>query len=289
MIRFFHILCFIPLWGFSQSDTSTIEPFFDTKYIWIGEGVSYAGTMVTLNQLWYAHFEHSSAHWFDDGKEWLQMDKMGHGYSAYQLTRISHSFFSHSTVSSEKALLYSSISSWIFMSSIECFDAFSSQWGASTSDILANTIGVLGFAVQQSVWHTQRFRLKFSYHPTSFPPMRPSILGTTFSERLLKDYNGQTYWISASPHHLFYFFPSWLAVSAGYSATGLLGGKDNPKSTPYYKRQRQWLLSLDIDLQEIPTKNKYLKTLFGIFNTLKIPMPTLMLSEKKLMFKPLYF
>ena len=78
-------------------------------------------------------------------------------------------------------------------------------------------------------------------------------------------------------------------LSVGYSANGLLGGHENPKDLPYFKRSRQWLLSLDIDLQKIPVKNKLVKSLFSIFNIIKIPMPTLLLQDEKLSYYALYF
>ena len=42
---------------------------------------------------------------------------------------------------------------------------------------------------------------------------------------------------------------------------------------------RQFYLSLDIDLTKIETKSHFLKTLFSVFNTIKIPAPTLQYDD----------
>ncbi|WP_340169217.1 hypothetical protein [Lacinutrix sp.] len=55
-------------------------------------------------------------------------------------------------------------------------------------------------------------------------------------------------------------------------------------------RQRQFYLSLDVDLTKIETKSNTLKTIFSIFNAIKIPFPTLELNSKSgVKFRPVYF
>ena len=49
-------------------------------------------------------------------------------------------------------------------------------------------------------------------------------------QQVLKDYNGQTYWLSAN---IWSFnkesnFPRWLNVAFGYGADGMLYGENNP-------------------------------------------------------------
>ena len=45
------------------------------------------------------------------------------------------------------------------------------------------------------------------------------------------------------------------------------------------KSYRQFYLSLDVDLTKIETKSHFLKTLFSVFNTIKIPAPTLQYDD----------
>ncbi|WP_340169218.1 hypothetical protein [Lacinutrix sp.] len=45
-------------------------------------------TLLALNQLWYADYQRLKFHTIDDNSEWLQMDKLGHVFSAYQLGKL---------------------------------------------------------------------------------------------------------------------------------------------------------------------------------------------------------
>ena len=108
------------------------------------------------------------------------------------------------------------------------------------------------------------------------------MLGGNYAERLLKDYNGQTYWLSVAPCAFMKRetrFPKWIAVSLGYSAEGMLGASSNiVDGHPEFldvSRNRRFLLSLDIDFRKIPARNKTLRTIFSLINTLKVPFPAL--------------
>ena len=43
---------------------------------------------VGLQYLWYKKYPKSSFHFFDDNDEWLQMDKMGHATTAYNISAV---------------------------------------------------------------------------------------------------------------------------------------------------------------------------------------------------------
>src|SRR5262245_43487807 len=43
--------------------------------------VGYSAAMIGLYAAWYSQYERTGFHTFDDSKEWLQMDKVGHMYS----------------------------------------------------------------------------------------------------------------------------------------------------------------------------------------------------------------
>ena len=116
---------------------------------------------------------------------------------------------------------------------------------------------------------------------------------------MLKDYNGQTIWLSFNVKSLFLNnesnFPSWINIALGYSAEGMTGGFYNAtsykgKQIPEFTRTRQFVLSPDIDLTRIPTKNKFLKTTLKVLSFIKIPMPAVMLdSNGSLTWHWLYF
>jgi hypothetical protein len=64
----------------------------------------------------------------------------------------------------------------------------------------------------------------------------------------------------------------------GYGADGMLSGngKFSGVSDGFdIQKKRQFYLSLDVDLTKIETKSPILKTFFSVFNTIKIPAPTL--------------
>ena len=55
------------------------------------------------------------------------------------------------------------------------------------------------------------------------------------------------------------------------------------------QRKRQFLLSLDIDLNKIKTKNKTLNSVLHTFGFLKFPAPAVELKKGKLYFHPIYY
>ena len=84
--------------------------------------------------------------------------------------------------------------------------------------------------------------------------------------------------------------PKWFNIAFGYGAEGMLNadfsGADLPIQNPY----RQFYLSLDVDLTRIKTKSHLLRTLFSVFNFIKIPSPTIELtSNGDLKLHALYF
>ena len=110
-------------------------------------------------------------------------------------------------------------------------DGFSEEWGFSWTDMAANAAGTGLYVGQQLLWEEQRILLKYSFHRTQFAKQRPNILGNGLSEEFLKDYNGQTYWLSANINSFLKTesIPNWLNVAFGYGAEGMLTGEaDDP-------------------------------------------------------------
>jgi len=121
---------------------------------------------------------------------------------------------------------------------------------------------------------------KFSFHTTPYASARPEVLGSSLSEQILKDYNGQTYWLSANIHSFAKssVIPKWLNLAFGYGAEGMITANDDFINTiflPESKRYRQFYLSLDVDLTKIETKSHFVKTLLTVINCIKIPAPTI--------------
>lgn len=253
------------------------------------------GALVGLNQLWYKDYPQSKFHFINDNSEWLQMDKIGHFYSAYHLNRLGCETMSWAGLPKEKQLLYGSVLSLGFLTTVEVFDGFSQKWGASSGDIVANVTGAGLYVSQELLWKEQRIIPKFSFHTTKFAQLRPDALGGSFNEQLLKDYNGQTYWLSVNLHSFLKDskVPKWFNIAVGYGGNGMVTGRDFVNSDPdfpYIKRNREFYLSFDADLSKIKTKSHFLKTIFSVVNIIKIPAPTVKLGPNGVVnFNCLYF
>ncbi|MCK4569556.1 MAG: DUF2279 domain-containing protein [Bacteroidales bacterium] len=296
IVLFILLICFT-LASAGQSDTSAINRK-RLNFLIIGGSAAYAGTMIGLYHLWYKDYPQSSFHFENDNSVWMGLDKLGHATTSYWIGRIGYHSLRWSGVKEKHAVWYGGTVGLFFLTTIEIFDGFSAEWGASVGDLIANTAGAGLFIGQQLGWKEQRFIIKFSYHPTDYAQYRPDLLGKTAFERLLKDYNGQTYWLSGNIHSFLREesrFPKWLNVAVGYGAKGMLGGHKNlpdheGKPIPEFNRTSQYFLTLDVDLTRIPTRSKVLKGIFTVLGFIKIPMPTLEFNaEDSFKFHILYF
>jgi uncharacterized protein YfiM (DUF2279 family) len=247
----------------------------------ISETTLATATLIGLNQLWYADYPRSSFKTIDDSSEWLQMDKLGHVYSAYQLTSFGASTLNWAGVRKKDQLLYGSILSLGFLTAVEVMDGFSEEWGFSWTDMAANVAGTGLYVGQELLWDEQRILLKYSFHRTHYAQQRPDKLGNGLAEEFLKDYNGQTYWLSANINSFLKIdgVPNWLNLAFGYGADGMLTGEPNDPLFLNQNRTRQYYFSLDVDLSRIKTNSNFLKTIFSVFNLIKVPFPTLELNS----------
>lgn len=248
--------------------------------MFISDAVLASGTLIGLNQLWYADYPKSKFHFINDNSEWMQMDKVGHLYSSYHIGRFGAEALNWSGTSKKNQLIYGASLGLVFLTTVEVMDGFSEKWGASMGDVIANASGTALYVSQEMIWNEQRIIPKFSYHKTQYSNYRPDVLGSTIPEQILKDYNGQTYWLSTN----IYSFskgskvPKWINLAFGYGAEGMISGNNENNTlvlTPNLEKFRQFYLSLDVDLIKIDTKSHFLKTLFSVLNTVKIPAPTI--------------
>lgn len=253
------------------------------KTVYVGESVVFGAALIGLNQLWYKDYPKSNFHFINDNNQWLQMDKVGHFYSTYHLGRVGVEMLAWSGASKKEQLIYGSTLGFGFLTVVEVFDGFSQEWGASSGDIIANATGTALYVSQELLWKEQRITPKFSFHQTQFASQRPETLGSSLNEQILKDYNGQTYWLSFNIQSFTKdnFVPKWLNLAIGYGGEGMFYGKKEEAiangviQNPY----RQFYLSFDVDLTKISTKSHFLKTLFSVINTIKIPAPTLQYDD----------
>jgi len=296
---FLFIICFNYV-SYSQSFLENAKDFNKKRTMFVSASSIglWGGSIGGLYYVWYKDFPKSKFHTFNDSKEWQQMDKIGHSITSYQLSRTTGDLFKWGGVNPKVAILIGSIYSFSYLLSFEFLDAYNKKWGFSWSDIGANTSGVLLYSMQDYFWNKQFIKPKFSFHKSGLAHYRPEILGSSNVKSVLKDYNGQTYWLSFNPVSMIKpdsKFPKWLNLSLGYSINNQLIGdggtfvsaQNNQQLsfTPY----RQYYLSLDIDWEEVPVKAKALKLLFRGLNFVKIPFPTIEFSKAGFKGYGLYF
>lgn len=267
-------------------------------YVVGGQTLVYATSLSILYHAWYKDYPQSKFHWFNDNGEWLQMDKIGHATTAAYFGKFGYETYRWAGIERKKAIWLGGSAGFIFLSIVEVMDGLSSQWGASSGDVIANAAGAGLFISQQLGWNDQRLTLKWSYSPSQFAQYYPKLLGNTTMERALKDYNGQTYWLSGNIKSFLpkkSKFPGWLNVAVGYGANGMVGANYNPGSIngvpiPEFERYRQYYLTFDVDLTRIKTKSHFLKFLFNGLNFIKIPFPTVEFNSKdNVVFHWMYF
>lgn len=278
----------LPLSSFSQTDS-----IINKRKLIIAStsvGVAYTASMIVLGNAWYDDAPKQSFHFFNDAPEWKQMDKAGHFFSAFHVADNASMVLRSCNVSGKKSDIIGAITSMVILSSIEVFDGYSAAYGASATDLTANAVGSLMYLGQSWIWNDVRIHPKFSFHTTSLAKQRPDVLGNGASE-IIKDYNGQTLWLSFDVAKFLpkSKWPAWLNVAGGYGAENIVYARDHQNQNAGLDPYRQYYLSLDVNLTAIPTRSKFLKTLFKVANIIKIPAPAIEFSRKGVKAHALYF
>lgn len=261
----------------------------------VGTAAFYTITLLMLRKQWYK--KKVPFHSFNDNAEWLQMDKVGHAATAYCMSRGGYELMRWSGVNERASILTGGLLALLFQTTLEVYDGHAEGWGFSKGDMLANVAGTALFVGQQYGTGQQVVSMKYGFRKTIFPPYRPNLLGKTTGQQMLKDYNGQQYWLSvnlASVLPVGPSFPRWLNLDFGYSGSGMIGGHENPRvidkegNEVKFTRYRQFFISPDADLSRIGTFSPSLQRFIGTVQFFKIPAPSLEFNRVKgLRFHPL--
>ncbi len=275
--------------GLAQESDSTQTRNKRLGALAAGTAIVYGGSLLYLSNQWYSDFEKESFHFFNDAKQWKQVDKVGHIYGSFHLQSTSYEALKWAGVRDNRALLWSAVSSFAFMATIEVLDGFSSAYGASATDLAANAVGIGLYTGQRLLWNDIRLHPKFSFRRTSYSELRPEVLGSTLAEQILKDYNGQTYWLSVD---LSAFagdgFPKWLNLAVGYGADEMIYATDAANIEYGLDPYRQWYLGIDFDLTHIRSRSGFVNTALFFINMIRIPAPAVEFSRKNVKFHWLY-
>jgi uncharacterized protein YfiM (DUF2279 family) len=253
----------------------------------ITESAIYVAGMSYLQFVWYKDKELVPFEFYNDSKGYLQIDKCGHAFASYGESYVAYNWLRRAGMSRNKALLFGGTMGFIMQAPIEIFDGIYEGWGFSWSDIIANTAGCTLLIGQEMLFGEQVARFKISYSRSEISREVNGYLGNNALEGFFYDYNSHSFWLSMNANKLFLkkVLPPWLNIAIGYSADGMLGEFENIRyyqgnKMPQYDRTRQFLLSLDVDWEKIPTHSRFLKTLFYGLNFIKVPFPTLEINSK---------
>jgi len=278
--------------GFSQvtdtlaTDSSTVNrrkliPIVAVETAFYVAGMSY------LQFVWYKDKERVPFHFYNDTKGYQQVDKFGHVFGAYVESYIGYKLLRNAGVSKGKALLYGGTLGLVLQTPIEVYDGLYKGWGFSAPDMVANAAGSAFVIGQELLFDEQVAKYKFSFSPSPYYKQANGYLGDTHLESLFLDYNSHTYWLSVPINKLALknTVPDWANVAIGYSANGMFGEFQNRRyyrgvSLPETERNRQFLLSLDIDWTKIKTDSRLLNTILKGMFFIKLPFPALEVNSK---------
>jgi uncharacterized protein YfiM (DUF2279 family) len=259
----------------------------------LGGGAGYTLGWIGLHQLWYKDQNSQSFRWFNDNREWKQMDKAGHFFTAFYLSDAGSRAFQWTGMRREKSDLWGSMAGVLLMAPIEWFDGHSEGYGASWGDLLANTAGAAFYLGQQQLWREIRLHPKFSFSPSPYASERPSLLGETYLQQMLKDYNGQTYWISVDMGKFLKTDKKgpwkWINLAIGYSANDMVFARNAENKAAGYSPYRQGYLSLDLNLSHLKSRSPWINTGLFLANMIKVPAPTFEWNTHGIQFHFLHF
>ena len=284
---FFFLVVSGDLTVLAQADTSAVERKRLHTFI-VASAAGYTAGLLTLNHVWYKDTDRQSFRFFNDNAEWKQMDKAGHFFASFHLSALPARTLTRYGVQERKADLIGALSGFLLTVPIEILDGFSDGYGASWGDVAADAAGPAFYLGQKLVWNEVRIHPKFSFHRTGYAPLRPALLGDNLLSETVKDYNGQTYWVSVDIDK-FVPFPRWLNLAAGYGAQEMVYARDRQNAAQGFHPRRQFYLALDLDLSAIRTRSKVVKTLLYLANSVRLPAPAVEFSGGKTKLHPLYF
>jgi hypothetical protein len=247
-----------------------------------GETAVCAGISYYLQTVWYKDHNRVPFHFHNDNRAYLQMDKFGHVFSAYAESYIGYKLLRNAGVKKGPALLYGGSLGIILQAPIEIFDGLYDDWGFSWGDMVGNTVGACLVVGQELLFDDLPLKYKLSYKQSPYYLSASGLRVENPLRRSLFDYNGHTYWLSLPLNKIVPSakIPPWLALSAGYGATGMSGKFENTASyngivIPPTERYRKYLLSLDIDWTKIKTSSKFLKAVLNCMVFIKLPFPAI--------------
>ena len=249
----------------------------------------YAGLYLYFHHAWWSGTP--AAKWFvenDWDREERDVDKFGHMFGGYQLTRLTSELLQAGCVAPSRAAAWAALYAYAFQFQIEEWDGTQQLYGFNPSDLIADATGALFAVAQQHTKALQYIKPVWSYRPTE-AYRRRNLPGHGGQPRATTDYSGQTYWFSTDVHGLLSdgakpFWPSLIRLSPGYSITDYV----DPATGGALRAKRKILVSLDLDPEHLPGDNKVWRTIKHELAFFRIPGPTLQLTPMRKLFLAYY-
>src|SRR6185503_12873917 len=109
------------LFATAQEDTVVASHFNSKKLILVAgaNAAFYTGSFIALNKAWYADYDKTSFHFFNDNPEWNQMDKAGHVWTTYHVSRLSKEMWQWTGLKTNTAAILGGVSGMVYQSIIE--------------------------------------------------------------------------------------------------------------------------------------------------------------------------
>jgi hypothetical protein len=268
-----------PCGHLSAQDTSGVKPV----RLAIVSGIT-LGTVIPV------HIYQRNAWWqgprapFRFENDWvyaLNVDKLGHMYSGYLLSRTFRYMLEWSGISEKASTMYGSALALSYQMYVEVEDGFHRVYGFSPGDAMFNIIGATIPLAQWTFPVLRNFTLKYSYLPsTGYRDELKAGQAKTF----IDDYQGTTVWLAVDPHFMMGSalsdaVPSWLGLAFGVGARDLNesgGGR------------RQATIALDYNFSRIETGSSFLKGVFALVDFVHLPAPGIRLDGKRVVFGVFY-
>lgn len=269
----------------------------DSDVNWMRTGISSsiilgsnAALWIHYDKNWYRNTQikfHFKDDWYDYN---LNMDKVGHVFGGMFLTQNYYKLFRWSDFSHSQAIWLSAGLTFAQLLQIEVFDAYDKYFGASWSDLGANTLGIIYGIAQLNYKSANMINLKLS-HDINHLPFEKDI-----QKELITNYTYRTFWLTFHYHDLLpkslqKYHPDWLGIAIGYGISNtFINGRYNIDKNGKGLGNQNYYLAIDIDLNRLfkPEKGTFLWQVLDIIGYLHIPMPTIQLSPNT-KFHALYF
>jgi hypothetical protein len=157
------------------------------------------GLLVLITYAGVRDWKWGTAHWRYVPEGWFGMstgsggqDKLGHAYTSYLQTEFLHLRLRTYHGKNAAVTVYPALFTWLIMTYVEFFDAFSVDHGFSPEDLTMDTLGVTAAFLRERFPVLRAFDYRLEYYPSSWENGFHPLL----------DYSGQKFLLAFRPGEL---------------------------------------------------------------------------------------